>query len=817
MINRTMIIPLSCFTILISQPFNTLLAQDISHKREQATSLIYQGKIEDGLEKLKNMLKENPSDQKLLADYIVLSYNNARFSKTDLKYLQQIKPAEFPEYAQINLIKALRDQKEFGLAQSYIQQFAKQRPASYWNVWSGVIYAESQQKDRAKHALSLVSIDGLSADYLSLTAYAYRLLEMPVESLAIAKRAVQANANNESHSQYVLALLANSDYFTADQYIKNQRLDINQPQLKHVLKLNEFSQYTQQAIQYYQVAHQQDRGYQANLKLDEILQEMRAYETQLPDDIDIRRRFYYNYIYALSFRNLSSEALLQIPKAEQPVKAMPPYVRQALAAAYLRERQPKQAESLYTSLLSEKNYADYEVYEGLYYSLIEQEKFREANDIINLMDQVLPTYQYSNAKGVDRTTHSNRYEFYNLKGLNYAYRNELDKAEHYFENLVDHAPNHAVYYNNLAQVQRWREKPQQSEHTLTQWNGVEPVTQFTRINHMQNAQALSDIQEWRKTYTFLAEHEPDDTGVIESSKFLGDRDRATIQHSSSFSKSEADNPDILGRLQGSREVESWTRLNSPWFADNFRGFVDHRYRWAKYDFGKLDDQRIGVGAEWLSKRKHATLLVSQTTDGDRLGAQLGWSHWLNDHWNYMLDYNSQAAIPLQAQDEFDGKSYLVNLNWQAHESRKAGLSYVYTDINDGNLRQELSAYFKQQIFQGPKHQAVATLSGYYGKNDVLDVSYFNPEHSNSFELNIEHNWLTWRHYERNFNQKLSATIGAYNQKNYSTEPIYNLSYQHEWQLSRTWKMDYGIGYSVHPYDGNDEEKLYAVFGFEGRF
>lgn len=815
MINKTMIIPISCLTLFILQPFQMALAQNISQNREQATRLVYQGEIEKGLEKLKKLLQENPSDQQLLADYIVLAYGNARFNRTDLNYLSQIKAAEFPQYAQVSLIKALRDLKEYPAATSYIQQFAKYTPAPYWNVWLGVIYAENQQAPQAKQALSLVSTQGLSTDYLSLMAYAYRLLGMPVESLDVARLAVEKNANPETHTQYVMALVANSDYQAARQYINQQQFDSGQ--LRHVIKLDEFSQYIQHAIEYSKVAQQQDRGYQANLKLDQILQDMQAYESQLPEDIQLQRRFYYDYIYALSFRHQAKQAIKQIPKLQQPVEQMPAYVRQALAAAFLSDQQPQRAELLYKSLLSEKNYADYDVYQGLYYSLIEQEKFAEADQLIDVMDKQLPTYQYSDAKGVDRSTHSDRYEFYNLKGLNYAYRNELAKAEDYFTHLVTYAPNHAVYQNNLAQVQRWREKPLASEQTISQWNGVEPVTQFTRINHMQNAQAVSDLPTWRSSYKFLAEHDPDDTGVIESAKALEDRRHATIQHSSSFSRSDADNPDILGRLQGSREVESWTRLNSPWFADNFRGFVDHRYRWAKYDFGRLDDQRIGLGTEWLSNRKHASLLLSQTTGGDRAGVQLGWSHWLNDYWNYVLDYNSQAAIPLQAQDDFEGQSYLVNLNWQAHESRKAGLSYVYTDIDDGNLRQELSAYFKQQIFQGPKHTTMATLSSYYGKNEVLDVPYFNPEQSQSLEVNIEHNWMTWRHYDRHFNQKFSATLGRYKQKNYSTEAIYNLSYQQEWQLSRIWKMEYGVGYGVHAYDGNDEEKLYAVFGFEGRF
>ena len=93
----------------------------------------------------------------------------------------------------------------------------------------------------------------------------------------------------------------------------------------------------------------------------------------------------------------------------------------------------------------------------MYYSLVEQEKFKQADQLIVQMDHLLPTFIYSAAKGVNRTTHDDRLEYLGLKGLNYAYRNEHAKAEKYFEQLLAQAPNNVSYQNNLALIQRWRE------------------------------------------------------------------------------------------------------------------------------------------------------------------------------------------------------------------------------------------------------------------------------------------------------------------------------------------------------------------------
>ena len=85
---------------------------------------------------------------------------------------------------------------------------------------------------------------------------------------------------------------------------------------------------------------------------------------------------------------------------------MPAYVRQVLADSYLKTQQPSHAERLYKTLFSDPKMVNYNLFSGLYYSLIEQEKFAEANTLIQRMENELPKYRYSQAKGVDRAPHS---------------------------------------------------------------------------------------------------------------------------------------------------------------------------------------------------------------------------------------------------------------------------------------------------------------------------------------------------------------------------------------------------------------------------
>ncbi len=143
---------------------------------------------------------------------------------------------------------------------------------------------------------------------------------------------------------------------------------------------------------------------------------------------------------------------------------------------------------------------------------------------------------------------------------------------------------------------------------------------------MQNSQALGNIQAWKAQNADLMQRAPLDTGVKLSQKELNDRNRATIQHQTTISRRKSDSRDLLGQLKGSRERDHETRLNSPWFYDNYRAYATHDYRWSDFDDGEVDDSRIGLGLEWASNRKHASIALSQATDGDRLGAELEWSH-----------------------------------------------------------------------------------------------------------------------------------------------------------------------------------------------
>lgn len=820
MIKIKLFIPVHCVSLFVLLCCGrAVYSNPIDQHREYAVQLIQKGEVDHGLLDLKKLLVLYPKDQKLIADYFVLSYGRNTLHATELiTCIENIQIEVFPIYAQTSVVKTLRDARQYSLAKKMITEFRAHNPQMGWNVWLATIAAETKQNQEAQSILKQVDMQQLNAEELVLLSHTYRLVGMPIQALQAANAAFDKKKNQFSQEEYLLALNDNGNYKVADEYIMRSVLFQTHPDLVIRIKLSQFATQIKNAVLAYKTAQQESKYADAYVELDQVLAEMESYKPIVNGYPHWQKSFYADYIYALAKRKRYTDILTTLQSISIPLDLWPTYTRHAIADAYFATNQPEQAEQVYLSLFNEKNYADYDVYSALYYAYLEQEKFEEANNLIDEMEHQLRRYQYSQVKGVDRTTHEDWEQYLSLKGLNLAYRNELEKAEQYFENLVSIAPRNIGYQNNLALIQCWRQKTLTAKLTLEQWNGLDEVSQMTEINQMNNAQALGNISYWRELNKKLLQTAAEDTGVQLSYKELKDRDRWSIEHHSSFSRNKSNDDRLLNSLRGSNAQSFWTRLNSPWFNDYYRIFVEHQYRKARYKNKKLDDARVGLGLEWSSNRKTANILLSERKDQERLGVRLDWSHWLNDHWAYNFSVDSDADIPLQAiAQKHKGQSYVAAMNWQANESRKAGIQYQAIDIDDGNLRQAYQAYFSQQFFQSPQHTSTATVTGYYGRNKAVQVDYFNPVSSHSIELNLQHDWLTWREYERDFKQHFELTLGTFKQKDFAHQPVYNFLYRHDWRISRVWYLNYGVGWGSHPYDGEHEDKTYAILGFEGRF
>ena len=810
----------SAFTVFIFPPTCIFAARyDVNQLRESSITLVRQGHVNEGVQRLKELLTLYPNDQKVLADYWLIAYQQNQLNNEDLKVLVSlIQSKNFSSYAHLAVIRSLRDNKQFNDALALAQQFDAIAPSNDLKLLQGVLWAELNQYKQANKHLRAISKSQLSADQLSLMAYTYRLANNNVDSLDAARTAYTlAPQKQDIQEQYVEALLAMGSYKKAEFVLQQTKLKETKPQLNQILILRQFSQNIRDAISRYgYLSSHGESDAKSFVYLDEVLASAPSYMAQLDEHSDEYLRFNYDYLYALSFRGRSEDVITLKNNLSLTIMQVPAYVRHAVANSYLDLEQPKQAKQWYTSLLNEKNYPDMSVYSGLYFSYIEQGKYQQANKLLRKIDSQIALYRYSNALGVDRTPTADRQEYIRLMGMNLAYANQLKSAEKYYADLLEKSPNNVTYINSMATILRWREKPLAAKEMLARLSGITPAEKATRINNGQTSQALGDIKQWREQMNALVNDYPKDSSVISSRKEWNDRSHTSISYQMDFGHSSANQ--LSQYLKGTRDRNAELRINSPWFKDNYRIFAVHQDRIGEYNRGKIHTPRYGLGIEWTSKRKDFNVALTQNTHQENVGIDIDWSHWLNDHWQYGLEFNSQAPIPLQAVDENKhGQQYIANLLWQQNESRKVRVGYQLMNISDGNKQNEWFLNYTQRLFSSSHHTTQVMLSNYFAQSTKQYVNYFSPKTQYGSDLTIAHDWVTWREYNQYFTQHFETGFGFFNQKDYSTKLTWNVQYTHQWSLSRTWQLNYGVGVTGHPYDGNKERRVYGLFGFQGIF
>lgn len=837
----------------------------VNQQRESAVQQAKQGQLIPAIEVLKKLHQQYPNDVKVIADLIVvqrLAGQNAAIVQLTRKNNLQAQAVQIPVYAHTAWLGALRDERQsqiaFDIARQLVDQRTKQQastasedritfqnwPANMpFDLWYyTTLAAEAGQTQLVQQLIPLLENDpqqsgSLDADQYARLAYIQRLTGLneqavtssqkalilnPQQRLALEQQFAALNSLNKVSEAYQLAL-QHPEVFPASSVwpVKAEWLSLNlQAALKQKEALEAQGQY-QQA---------RDLLDQNLLKLQQALDKLDKNQTEyLP--------LYNDYLYTLRVRELMSVLVneyQQLSVSEQ--FQLQPYAKRAVADAYLALGQPQQAHAIYQYLLDNLPEPDAELFIADYYALIDQEKYNQAGDLLKRLDQQFPampaevSVSATDDNRVNSTTdnliNSNarktRVRVEQVLALDAAYRNRLDIAGPLLQHLVQENPDNINLANDYATILNWRGLPEASEQVVQQAYIQAPYNVGLDLTHATNARDLQHYIEWQSALAKAAQKAPQNSGVLKGQQEWQDRKRVTLQSNLNIGHSKADKP-IANSINGSRDREWYTRINSPWLDSqmigNWRIFADHQDRWADLEPTHQRDQRLGVGAEWQQDRKNAWFMVNQQFDTSQTGFGIGWSHWLNDHWRYRLGFeNHSSQIPLRALESgLKADSYQAGLDWRQHESRSASFGYQALDISDGNLRQSVYAAFNQRLFANEYHMTTGGLEAFYDTNSQPGGSYFNPDHSLSYGVNLSHDWLTWRRDSQSFNQHFKVATGISKQAGFSGKNYLNALYQHEWQLNRTWQISYGIGRGSQVYDGNREQRTYGVLGLTGAF
>lgn len=651
-----------------------------------------------------------------------------------------------------------------------------------------------------------------NADDLAGIAERQRQQGHPAIALQLAQRVLKYAPDNAQAHQTRISSLANlGAHRRAEQLRKQQQPDwpaSTQARFRADVATAEIRDGVQE-----QSRHEQRQRYAVrNVALERSLNTLNANLDRFVPDSEASLRTRFDRLIVLRQMNRFDEVIADYLALREASVAVPTYAKGAVADAYLARRQPQKAAGLYREVIDANPRAPLAVRTGYYYALVESEDYDAAAKLLAQMDAATPTWRSRSNPKTPPVPNWERSEVDRLQVLDATYRNHEAQALARAERLYRQAPRNTDVINGLATTQRARGWYEEAQSTAELAAAYAPSDQATRLDIAENAQELENFPRWQHTIEPLAAQFPTDSAIRRNHREWQDRQHFSIEGQGNFGRSDGGDA-----VNGSRDSEYQLRLNSPWSEGGYRAYVEQTYQWSDYEEGaeRYDRQGVGVERQWL--RRHWWAALSGERFSDDVGLELGWSQWLDDHWQYQLRTQTQSPeTPLRAErDDLDGRLYQGQLTWRQNESREATLTLGALDISDGNLRSDVAADLTQRLQASAHHQTrlIGSLSAEH--NSQTDTDYYNPQDTRAVGLTLEHDWLTWRRYDRAFTQNVSLGAASEWQSGYGSAPGLDALYGHTWQLTRTWSINYGIGWGSHEYEGEREKRWYGQLGFEG--
>src|SRR5690625_1445391 len=395
-----------------------------------------------------------------------------------------------------------------------------------------------------------------------------------------------------------------------------------------------------------------------------------------------------------------------------------------------------------------------------------------------------------------------------------AWHHRLDAAQRQLERYHDQRPEDDEVRLALATVYRWQGLPTRA---LALYDDAE-------LHRSRPVAALSG-EGWahwdRRDYGELRRR----LGQLEPHR--ENADAAELRRAWQLARS----PQLVGRAHagrssgttfGNREVGTDLWLYSSPLADRYRVFGRQRYAWARLPEGNARLHRGGVGVDYRGRKFgwRAGVDTSLLSQNQQTGVQVSGQWQPDDHWQLSAEAQSYSEdLPLRAiRHGIDGKSVSASArySWNAQRWLQGGASLL--DFSDGNDRTAAWLNHAHPIYGSARHQLSLRESLYTSRGSLGDrVPYYNPERDWAASLTGEYlgrlgarELLSWQH-------RLALGVGQYWQRGHGGAFIWDVEYEHLWQLTPALHLRLGGLYRQRTYDGSSEGYWAVLGGLDWRF
>lgn len=554
--------------------------------------------------------------------------------------------------------------------------------------------------------------------------------------------------------------------------------------------------------------------------LDALLAEARAAS---PVDAGLVTRLSRDRAVALRHRERWQESVDQVDQLRAAGADMPVFVLTAEADSLLALRRPAQARRRYEEALGKLSPAERDDEEGPWRSLMtglayaqeESEDFDAAFATVNeLVERAGPPWFGEGPLQTPRS--SERWlgaQAFDAAMLSYA---EMPAAAwERIGPLALGAPALPWLRAQAAEIEAQRGWPRRAEQDIDIAAALAPEDFGIRL-----AQADSDLRRHRllraqERLAPLIEQGGDLPRVQQVQRELD----ATAGPSVRFELGGRDTSGEALRGPGNG-MDASLRVESASLAGTWRliGFADKSTD--SVEEGRADRRRFGGGAQarWPDWQLEA-LAWSQNGSLDTSGASLAAQWEPTDQWTLLADAARHSPdTPLRADlHGITADSVRGGVRYAWNESLAAGLQLQQMDFSDGNDRRQLTLDGVLTVLDRPHLDITLRPRVEWQRNSLAITPYFSPKESwlGSVEAQVEH--VMWRAYEKRFVQRLSLTLGVFDQMLFGSNAVGGVGYEQGWRHDPWTEVRWGLGWTSMVYDGRREQELRAYLMFEHRF
>ncbi len=517
------------------------------------------------------------------------------------------------------------------------------------------------------------------------------------------------------------------------------------------------------------------------------------------------RRLLADRIVALELRHRPADAVALYRDMREAGIEVPVYAVASAADALLAVRRPEEAASLYRDVLRAQP-DDFAASLGLFFALVESEHLDDAIAHADTLAARTPPLRGQNRGNADAVTAQT------LGVLGRVFGDRLDDAERKAYALRDAYPYNAGVREAFGSTAYARGWPRLADEEFRRALAVDPDNAGL---HAERVQPLLDVHAWADARAQLREaldRRPDDSRVVRAQDLWDVHRMREFVLSTGFGRSSDATP------TGTDDWRLDARVYTQPLAERWRVFAQSSIAHAEFAGDAARWHREGLGAEYRARDLRLTAALTGGSSG-RTGIEASGMRQFGDHWSVeVLGSSVSSNLPMQAwRAGVRANEAAATVRYAVNESRSFAAGASRLGFSDDNDRTAGWLSWFERWTSTPLWRFETTAWLGASRNSLDGAPYFNPASDATATVEAAVEWLTWRRYERNFRQRLSATVGTYAQEDFGSGAVLGLSYEHIWEIDRRLYLRYGVGRLLRPYDGERSGRSFATLALDGRF